>query len=131
MFINGYGHLRQVVLKLDVDRCFCVQWYWILLSWYDHTGSFLERKNLRLRGSVSVFEAETIRVGEALSWLMSRSRQKVIVETSHNAGSGSGSGSSSKVIMIDQEMVKFPCSLNCYNIFTSPPHLLMETDASI
>lgn len=47
----------------------------------DHKGSFIEGKNMRLKGPNSVFETETIGVHEVLSWVFDRFSSKIIIES--------------------------------------------------
>lgn len=47
----------------------------------DHNEAFLEGKNLDLSCPSTVFEAESIDMREALSWVMIRRERRVIVET--------------------------------------------------
>lgn len=47
----------------------------------DHEGQFLEGKNRRIVGSVSILEAETVGIQEAHSWIQKMSSQQIIIES--------------------------------------------------
>lgn len=71
--------------KLNVDASFFSRADTISISMVlpEHNGSFIAGKVLRLMAPRSVFEAETIGVREALSWIISRQLhgRSVLVET--------------------------------------------------
>lgn len=70
-------------LKLNVDASvFCeADSFTIGMVLRDYRGHFIAGRNMRMVKPASVFEAETIGVLEALSWLLSSTTQRVTVET--------------------------------------------------
>ncbi|XP_074355893.1 uncharacterized protein LOC141695553 [Apium graveolens] len=125
----------------------------------DHAGQFVQGRNSKTAGVVSVLEAEALGVLEALSWLHTLPDMKVLVE--------SDSLNVVNAILADMEyqvevghvieacrsllgelvnvsvrfvrrqankvahlMARVPCSLNCHNMFSSPPHSVLESIVS-
>lgn len=111
---------------------------------------------MRMPGRISVFEAEAVGVKEALSWLTERPPAQYIVETDslmvvqalqrHHeyllevgniieaCRSSIASLGSVKVVFVRKLgnrvahlLARVPCSVNSYNLFESPPHVLLET----
>ncbi|KAL8134407.1 hypothetical protein AgCh_009436 [Apium graveolens] len=73
----------QGMLKVNVDASVYPQAdsFSIGMVLRDHTGLFLEAKVLTLPCPNTVFEAECIGVGEALSWVIQRGEDNVILES--------------------------------------------------
>ena len=121
----------------------------------DHEGNFIEGRNMTLPQTSTVFEAESIGVKEALSWVSSRGERKVIVETDSKLTADAINGHREcllevghvidhcKIILLDLPEVtvkhvrkqankvahgiaRLPCVINCCNVFTSPPDHLVE-----
>lgn len=122
----------------------------------DGQGAFLGGKNMRMEGAVSVFEAESVGVYEALSWIKSDIPQPMVMETDSsltvqallkNAENRLEVGnvfdcsrdllqsrSNVSVNYVQKQanrvahmMARVLCSLNCYNVRSSPPNILLET----
>lgn len=69
--------------KVNVDTSVCMEAGFCSIGMVlrDHTGLFLEGKNLRLACPESVFAAETIGMCEALSWIAEKELLKVTFES--------------------------------------------------
>lgn len=121
----------------------------------NHEGMFIIGKAVCCEGASSPLEAEATAIFEGLSWLTSLPYQKVSIESDsliciqsiHRADDNlfevgdilescrtllnSSTGLSISFVKrqankVAHEVAKLPCSLNCPNIFTSPPLVLME-----
>lgn len=119
-------------------------------------GQYINGKNLKLLGSVSVMEAEARGVQEALKWIEELGLQNVILECDselvvsaihkevayhlevghivaycrlklENRTDISLCHVKKQANRAAHLMARVPCLLNCYNIFLSPPNLLLET----
>ncbi|XP_074364363.1 uncharacterized protein LOC141705221 [Apium graveolens] len=122
----------------------------------DHTGTFIEGKVMSFPSPESVFAAEAIGMREALSWIADKGLHKVTfesdslltvkalqnrednqLEVGHILSSCLDwlTGNPSFVVSfvkrhvnkVAHELERCPCLVNCYNLFTSPPDLLLET----
>ncbi|KAL8105033.1 hypothetical protein AgCh_028992 [Apium graveolens] len=123
----------------------------------DCRGSFLEGKCMTLKSPASVFEAECIGVREALSWVQSRDdRCEVVLETDSLLTVDAIKGTKEYRLEVDHVvdqcnvmpeqsynvkishirkhanrvahgLARIPCTVNCFNVFSSPPDHLVET----
>lgn len=122
----------------------------------DCRGQFLEGKVMNFLNPESVFAAEARGVCEALLWAKERDLQNVIIETDSLLTVRALRMKSLNVLEVGNvlqmclkqlkenptfsivfvqrqankvahEMAKIPCLANCYNLFTSPPEVLLET----
>lgn len=122
----------------------------------DHTGVFLGGKKMKFEGCVSVWEAESVGVLEAVLWTRELPAQPIIMETdsllSVNAIIRPNSNRLELGLILEHirdfldrnnglsiafvrkqankvahKMARLPCMLNTYNIIMSPPVFLLET----
>lgn len=121
----------------------------------DHNGGFRKARNLRCEGQVSVFEAEARGVLEAIRWVLSLGIADVVVENDsmltvqaickgtdilHEVGHMlqesrsliqarpdiSVSFIKKQANKVAHLLARVPCEVNCFNDFSSPPHLVLE-----
>ncbi|XP_017221643.1 uncharacterized protein LOC108198399 [Daucus carota subsp. sativus] len=121
----------------------------------DSAGCFIEGRSLTLQDTEDVLEAESIGVREALSWVMSRTERKVIVETDSKSTADAINGQLEYVTKVGHSidqcihflrlmpdvsvkhirkqanrvahgLARLPCMINCFNVFTFPPTHLVE-----
>lgn len=145
-------------LKLNVDASvqsgtdsFAI---WMVIR--DDLGNFVQGKNLRYAGIVSVMEAEDIGVQEALQWIKDMAAQRVIIETDSllvinavqkNQDYQLEVGNilvvcrsklrlrpdlvirhvKKRANRVAHLMVRIPCLLDSYNMFMSPPRMVLES----
>ncbi|XP_074361362.1 uncharacterized protein LOC141701628 [Apium graveolens] len=145
-------------IKLNVDASFLPEAdsFSIGMVIRDHDGTFIEGRSMTLPRPTTVFEAECIRVREALSWLLSYQGRRAVVEIdsllSVKALYGGGKNLLEVGHVIDQckmlledlptvhvthirkhankvahSLARIPCLLNCFVAFSSPPTHLVET----
>lgn len=122
----------------------------------DHEGKFLMGKTLKVEGKVSVLEAESVGVLEALLWSVTFPNIPITIESDslltvsavkkdaeHYLELGQifrqcreilASRSNLGVVFVKKlannvahGMARLPCALNSYNILMSPPQILLET----
>ena len=122
----------------------------------DHNGTFIEGKNMRFPSPESVFVTEAKGMCEALSWIADKGLQNVkfesdsllIVKPLHHKDDNQLKvghilhsclewleEESSFVVSfvrrhvnkVAHELTRFPFLVNCYNLFTSPPDMLLKT----
>ncbi|XP_074368461.1 uncharacterized protein LOC141708634 [Apium graveolens] len=125
----------------------------------DGSGEFIEGRKLALPYPATVLEAESMGVREALSWVMSRQERRVIVETDSLLTVRAVLGKQEYALEIGHviehcklllqllpevsvsfvrkqanklahSLARIPCSIYCYNVFTSLPTHLLETIAN-
>lgn len=139
-------------LKVNVDVLFFpnAEAFTVGMVIRDYTGAFIEGKNLSLPSPSTVFEAESIGIREALSWMMARQDRRVIVETDSLLTVYAIHGKSDNLFEVGHivehcramlqsttevrvthirkqahkvahVLARIPCLINCYNIFTSSP----------
>lgn len=145
-------------IKINVDAS-VFAWrnsYSIGMVARDQTEAFLKGKTMRFEGAVSVMEAESIGVLEAIGWSEDFADQHVIVETDSllvvkalkEPGRFKlelghiidqcryllGRRSNLSVVFVRNQankvahkMARLPCLLNSYNTVMSPPSFLLET----
>lgn len=118
-------------------------------------GQFIMGRNKRLAGQVSVFEAEAYAVLEALQWMQEMQFKKVVVEsdsclviqalkqrTEYLVEAGNILGACLRVLHGRNDLIfnhvkkqanrvahilaRIPCLLDCFNLFISPPHCVLE-----
>lgn len=122
----------------------------------DHRGHFVAGKTMCIRMVSTVLEAEALALQEGIVWLFSMTHQKVCIESdsllcvqtiknAHEIHLKVGhildycrvallSRPGFSVMFVKRQankaahlMARLPCSLDCPNILTSPPELLLET----
>lgn len=122
----------------------------------DHQGNFVEGRTMKVLERGSVFAAEALGVCEALKWSDSKGFQKVIIETDSLLTARALSNRRSYALEVGHVLqeclfwldknphfvVKFirrqankvahllancPCLVDCYNVYTSPPAVALET----
>lgn len=122
----------------------------------DHAGVFVECRSMTLPRPGSVFDAECIGVKETLSWLTDHQNRKVIVETdsllttkelqreTRNLLEVGHIADQCKVLLqalpdvsvkhirkhankVAHSLVRIPCLLNCFIVFSSSSTHLVET----
>ena len=122
----------------------------------DHHGQFIPGKTLKLAGGVSVTEAESTGILEALIWAQDVTEGTVLVESdsllSVNAIKQNQSNllelgdlvqqcgellkSNDRIFLshvkkqrfkVAYTLARFPCALNSFIVFSSPPSVLLET----
>lgn len=145
-------------LKINVDASVREgeDQYSIGMAVRDHGGRFLAGKTMKFEGRVSVFEAESIGVLEALLWSSSFQDKIIDVETDSLLTVNAIKNGVIQYLELGHifqqcreilehrrnlkiefvkklannvahEMARLPCELNSYKIITSPPQFLLET----
>lgn len=121
----------------------------------DHTGAFVIGKTVCNSMVSTVFEAEALAILEGLRWLLSMNFDKVIIESDSFLSVRSQQNPQDNLLevgsiligcrsfmdsrpefsisfvkrqanMITHVAAKIPRSLNCQNVFTTPPNILLE-----
>ncbi|XP_074378180.1 uncharacterized protein LOC141719707 [Apium graveolens] len=123
----------------------------------DQNGRFIKAKVLTLSCPATVLEAESIGVREALSWVIQRGDDSVIIESDSLLTVRALHGKKSYLLEVGHviehckwllqsvalgigvthirkqankvahSLARIPCSINCFHVFTSPPSQLLET----
>ena len=122
----------------------------------DHNGMFIAAKVMSLPRPGTILEAESIGVREALSWIMQRGdeqgiiesdslltiralqgKKKYLLEVGHVVDSCKSLIQSilgfvfsyvrKQANKVAHDLARYPCSVNCSHVFTSPPSQLLET----
>ena len=145
-------------LKINVDASVRENedHYSVGMAVRDHERKFVAGKVMKIGGKVSVLEADTVGVLEALSWSKEFSNNPVIIETDsmltvsavkrntmHYLELGSifqqcrgilAERSDLNLVFVNKlansvahEMARLPCELNSCEIFMSPPQILLKT----
>lgn len=121
-----------------------------------HNGDFVGAKVTTLPRPNTVLEAESIGIREALSWVLQRGEQKLIVESDsllsvravhhkknyllevghviedckmflHSMSDCRVTHIRKQANKVAHSIARIPCSINCSIVFTSPPSYLLET----
>lgn len=144
-------------LKVNVDASFFAgeETFSVGLVLRDHEGTFVKGKCLTLPCPSTVFEAESIGVREALSWVIEFPDKKVVIETDSLLTARAVNESDENFLELDHiiehckmllkslsvvrvshirkqanrvahSLARLPCFLNCFIVFSSPPTHLVE-----
>ncbi|XP_074376719.1 uncharacterized protein LOC141718237 [Apium graveolens] len=147
--------------KLNVDASITegLSFFTVGMVIRNHAGQFVQGRNAKIAGDISVLEAEALGVLEVLSWLRTLPDMKVHVESDSltvvNAILADMEyqvevghvieACRSLLVELDNVSVRFvrrqankvahlmaciPCSLNCHNMFLSPPRSVLESIVS-